>query len=321
MVKEQQDKYFNRHSNFYVLRKLVWLHTKTFFRMPWNIFVGLFVMYLILVMWLIFKPDNVFVIPSIVAVSITRNTVSNLYRVLFRYKFTSIDKRIMYLPTSIYTNFIAVCLFSFIFNFINSAILMSVPIIFQSQITVHSTNWLMYLSGSLLLWITCVLTLYIIFFWMGIKYTQLAQGIVIVLYVVVFNLMGCAFPYDLIMQHKGLNAFLYLFPQRYAINIMQAGWINATDMIMPANITTSNLPAVSFGFAGQLWIPYLVSIVYIILMVGMLYIFFIFKSEAQFHVYTKAQKQNKESYLYRVKHAESIEKLNQIHDEWNNSHK
>ncbi|ARU91417.1 hypothetical protein SCLARK_00786 [Spiroplasma clarkii] len=120
---------------------------------------------------------------------------------------------------------------------------------------VADVNWVLFLIGYLALALMSNFIGFIIGF--TIKSLDITIAIANFYYFGSIYFLGLGFPWTTVAHYPGLVIASYFFPQRYALNIMAAGWINRPDMTVDSEVT--------FGFGTHVWIPYLVCAVIIVL--------------------------------------------------------
>ncbi|WP_338984608.1 hypothetical protein [Spiroplasma endosymbiont of Diplazon laetatorius] len=218
------------HNNLRTFRDLYLLSLKTFVYSPINMFLGVFLVIFTLFIWLTFKSDNPFLFASAIGTLIVRNGVHTFHRTLSNNKNTGFIGRINNTGLNVFIRPAANILANFTINFVITLILMLLTIIFfNDQRSLFSgVNWAMFIFGAISLWLLSVIISYSIFIY--VKSTITGTIYVSLIYLFSYNLLGCAFPYEVIAKISWLNIILYFLPQRYMLNVMQAGWVNATNL-------------------------------------------------------------------------------------------
>jgi ABC-2 type transport system permease protein len=291
------------------------LYAKTIIFSPLNMFLGVYLNIFIMVSWLAFKQGDSFLLSSVVGTGIIRNAMYTFTRSLLNMKRVGINARLRVVPTSRRLEIGAACSWNFTYNLAVSCLLIGIACIFmptQREMFTH-VNWGMYLSGYFLLWLSSIIMAYVLYY--SFKVPEISQSFAIIMYVIAYTFFGCAFPFAAVSKIQWLSIILYLFPQRYALNIMQAGWVNATTMRYSHPEWDEN---VDWGFGGHLWIPYVVSVVVIALLI-MIMISIYVKANAwhkkdQYGI-SLIQAQG-DKYIKMIKRATSIAELDKIRAEF-----
>ncbi|AHI54001.1 hypothetical protein SSABA_v1c05970 [Spiroplasma sabaudiense Ar-1343] len=166
-------------------------------------------------------------------------------------------------------------------------------------------NWPMLISGLFLIWLLSILFSYVIF--IAFQNQQVMLAVATMLYFLITYLLGLGFPYHLIVQYQWLKILLYFIPHRYMINVLQAAWVNAPSMKYDFYNNGTLTWSVDFGFGGHLWIPYLVTIILIIVFVAIIFIYLMW-------VHRFREKDNVGFRAFRAQSLKHIEDLKNIND-------
>ncbi|AHB36581.1 hypothetical protein [Spiroplasma apis] len=275
---KESNKTFKFKNNFKVFFDFYKLSLKTFFVSPLNILLGIVIIFFVLWIWLLYRENDPFILSSAIGSLIIRNGLHTFYRGLNSHKETGFTKRIDYTPINVWIKPFAYILSSLTINVIVSiALLSSTLIVFDTQMElVKHVNWPMFISGAFFLWLLSVLMSYSIYTFF--KRSSMALILALLLYILAYYLLGCAYPYNIIAKYDWLNSFLYAFPQRYMMNVMQAGWVGATNLVF-TDIENAGEFAVDWKLTQNLWVPYLATFGFILLFSILLIMVIIIKVE------------------------------------------
>ncbi|WP_338971337.1 hypothetical protein [Spiroplasma endosymbiont of Panorpa germanica] len=268
-------------NNFITILILYRLQWKNWLKGYVNISLGIGVTILTLIIWLSFKQDDPFLLISAVAVGIARNSISTFLRTISDWRIKGFSTRLDNSPIPNSIKFFAIFSFN-LFNcmFVTLLVFGIGQIFFVEQREYLSQiNWAMLLTGLFLIWLISILLSYVIY--IAFKSQQVILAIATLLYFFITYLLGLGFPYHLIIQYEWLKILLYFIPHRYMINVLQAAWVNAPNMKYDFYSGSELKWSVDFGFNGQLWIPYLVTIIMIIVFTLIILINFIWTN--RFH--------------------------------------
>ncbi|AGR42325.1 hypothetical protein [Spiroplasma diminutum] len=303
------------HNNLKTFKDLYILSLKTFVYSPINMFLGVFLVIFTLFIWLLFKGDNPFLFASAVGALVVRNGIHTFHRTLSNNKTTGFNKRISNTGLNSFVRPGANILANFTINFIIIILLMLLTLIFfndQRQLFL-GVNWWMFISGTFSLWILCVLISYAIFIF--IDSTIVGTIYVSLIYIFSYNLLGCAFPYEVIARINWLNIILYFLPQRYMLNVMQAGWVNAKNLVYPG-LGEEQLYKVDFRLGGNLAIPFFVTYTLIFILSFCLIAFIIIKvKKTKVDIYgTSVVLKLSSDYIKEIKKCSNIQELNELRE-------
>ncbi|AKX33915.1 ABC transporter permease protein [Spiroplasma litorale] len=299
-------------SNYRVFNRLYFLWIKSFIFSPLNMFLGVFLIIFTQFIWLAFKSSDPFIFASALGSLIVRNSCHTFYRTLNLSRTTGFTNRLIYTKANNFLRPLSHLAASLTINFVVSIIMLGLTVIFfeEQRVLLSGVNWFMFISGAFLLWLLSVLICYTIYIFF--KNYMLGNIVAIILYMLCYNLLGLAFPYQSIAKLEWLNVILYLLPQRYMMNVMQAGWVNATNLVYQSNeFPWSN---VDFKLTNNLWLPYLVTF-------GFILIFFFIN---YLHLANKSKQFKKDDYgssiivklsnkyIREIKRCTTIDDLNQL---------
>ncbi len=311
-----QKKYKKVNNNFKSFKDLYILSLKTFVYSPLNMFLGVFLVIFTLFIWLLFKGNNPFLFSSAIGALIVRNGIHTFHRALSNNKNTGFDQRINNTGLNGFIKPGANILANFTINFCIIFLLMGLTLIFfKDQRTLFSSvNWTMFITGTISLWLLCVLISYTIF--MFVKSTVVGSIYVSLIYIFSYNLLGCAFPYEVVAKIKWLNFILYFLPQRYMLNVMQAGWVNAKNLVYEG-LGEEQLYKVDFRLGGNLAVPFIITYSLILILSFCLITFIILKvKQKKVDVYgTSVVLKLSTDYIKEIKKCSSIIELNRLRDQ------
>jgi len=295
--------------------KTLWkLQMENYRKDIFNLFSGWIITIITLIVWLSFKDTSVgsnsikydpFVVASAVGVSCIRNCLFNFIRTLNEFKAKNFFNKIFSTRVSKTFVFFSLIIFNHVINLLVSLIIVAIAMLYKDQrMSIQDVNWVMFISGYLLLVIMCNMIAFIVAF--TIKKTEWALAIGNIYYYGAIFLLGLGIPYKLLAKNEFIIYISYIFPQRYALNIMDAGWINSSNMSYPDFDQ-------GFGYGGHTWIPYLVSI--ILIMGSLILVTIIFNKSFEFENRKYKRFINKNKHLgiiYTIKRASSVNDLKDI---------
>ncbi|AUM62838.1 hypothetical protein [Spiroplasma monobiae] len=301
------------HNNLKTFKDLYLLSLKAFIYSPLNMFLGVFLVIFTLFIWLLFKGDNPFLFASAVGTLIVRNGIHTFHRTLSMNRNTGFTRRINNTGINAFIKPSALIAANFTINFVITIILMLLTVIFfeEQRALFSNVNWAMFIFGSICLWMLCVMISYTVFLF--VKKTEVGTIYVNLIYIFSYNLLGCAFPYEVVARIEWLNIVLYFLPQRYMLNVMQAGWVNATNLVFEG-IGENKVYQVDFRLGGNLAIPFIVTFSLIILLSFLLITFIIIKGKkAKTDIYgTSVVVKMSTDYINNIKNCSSIEELKEL---------
>ncbi|ASP28020.1 ABC transporter permease [Spiroplasma corruscae] len=301
-------------NNYKVFNRLYWLWIKSFIFSPLNMFLGVVIIIFTQFIWLSFKSTDPFIFASALGSLIVRNGCHTFYRTINMSRITGFTERLTYSKANNYLRPISHLAASLTINFIVGLIMLTLTVIFfkEQRQLVKNVNWYMFISGAFLLWLLSILICYTVYIFY--KNYMLGNIVVIIIFMLCYNLLGLAFPYQSIAKLEWLNLILYFLPQRYMMNVMQAGWVNATNLVYSSPEFPSS--SVDFKLTTHLWVPYLVTF-------GFIFFFFLLSF---MHINKKAKQFKKDSYgasviaklsnkyIRDLKRCSSISELNSLRD-------
>lgn len=279
----------------------------------YNIFSGWIITLVIMLVWLTFRDTSIksdpFVLASAIGVVGIRNCGFNFVRTIYKLKQTKFFTRIFSTNISKGFTFFIIILFNQATNLLISAVFFGIGMLYADQSAkVVDVNWAMFIAGYLLLALMSNLLGFIIGF--TVKKLDIAITIACFYYFGAIYFLGLGFPWTTLAKYKGFTIASYFFPQRYALNIMAAGWINRPDMTVNETV--------DFGFGHHPWIPYVVSVVIILL--GILTMILLLKKEYEFgnKQYKRYRTVQKHLVIIRqIKRATSVEELKKVIEDRN----
>ncbi len=276
------------------------------------VFSGWIITTITLVVWLAFKNagtgagnkdlvvDN-FIVASAIGISVIRNCLFNLVKTIYDFKSSMFLDRLFSTKVSKTFVFSIIILFSQIVNILVAIFMFAISMLFPDQRQeIVNVNWPVLFLGFFLLAISSNLIALIIVF--HAKSYEWASVIANLFYFLPMFLLGLGIPWTLLEQNKPIIIIGFFLPQRYFLNIMASGW--ADDIGMKTN---------QFGYNGNFWIPYLVSLIILILLT----IWLVLLLKKTFGYKKKLLKKYPTNLkhiaiIYSIKKANSIEELNQI---------
>ncbi|WP_339020454.1 ABC transporter permease [Spiroplasma endosymbiont of Atherix ibis] len=276
------------------------------------IFSGWIVTILTLFIWLAFKNAGTgandkglrvddFIVASAIGMSIIRNCLYNFVKTLFDFKSTLFFEKLF--STSISKTFIffIIILFNQLVNILVAVFMFAISMIFVEQrVLLLNINWFIFLLGFFLMAISSNLLALVIVF--VIKKVEWALVIANIFYFLPVFLLGLGVPWSLLENNKPIMILGFFLPQRYFLNIMASGWVG--DIHMQKN---------QFGYGGNYWIAYIVSIAIIVILTLIIIYIFIKKFEYENKKFQKYQSMMKHmAIIYSIKKENSIEELNEI---------
>jgi hypothetical protein len=141
------------------------LYAKTIIFSPLSLFLGVWLNIFIMVSWFAFKQGDSFLLSSIVATGVVRNGMYTFLRSLLNIKRVGANDRLRLVPTNRAIEVSAALTWNFIYNLGSTIIFIGIALIFipTQRVMFENINWLMYVSGYLLLWLSSVLTAYLLY--------------------------------------------------------------------------------------------------------------------------------------------------------------
>ncbi|AHI54002.1 hypothetical protein SSABA_v1c05980 [Spiroplasma sabaudiense Ar-1343] len=279
-----------------------------------NIVLGLVLTTFTLFCWLLFTEKGVqtdrFLLASAIGVSVVRNSLYNFGRTINDFNNKHLVQTFLHTPISKRIIGLSMIIFNLVTNIFVIAILFALAMCFPDQrIYLQSVNWLMFFSSLFLMVLMSNLMAIIVVF--SFKNNEVIISIFIWLYFIPFYMLGLGVPYYLINSNTSLNIITYFFPHRYVLNLMQAGWIGDTTMSYPLGDGT--FAKNGFGYLNQLWIPYLATIILIVIFMAIIVVIFYknFSYNARrYKGYPGIYRHL--NHIYRIQQATSKEQLEEI---------
>ncbi|ATZ18671.1 ABC transporter permease [Williamsoniiplasma somnilux] len=317
-----------------------------------NLFLGIAVSLYTMVCWLSFKSGDPFLMVSGISVGIIRNGLHIYQKSLVDWRIHGTNQRLETLPIPKYVRAAATITFNLATTFGIALFMFIIAILCfpaQRDLLPHA-NGLMVISGFFMTWLVSYLMGTVIYLY--VKNPSACQMIGLLIYTTSLNFLGLAFPIQVILNNgwTWMGDVLYLWPQRFSLNILQAGFANVThafESIKTGEITTwvegqnylgimniENFPlfnndgtpvldknglqktlTVDFGFVGKAWIAYLGWTGWA-MFYGLITIYKTIKNVI-FHEkneYGKfAVNQSTSRYIVQIKRAKSKEEIEMIH--------
>ncbi|AKX33914.1 hypothetical protein SLITO_v1c02590 [Spiroplasma litorale] len=295
---------YNRRKVFKIIFGIQWSNYKGDI---FIIFSGWFITIITMVVWLAFKNagENIvydsFILASAIGIGTIRNCLFNFIKTIHDFQRHDFFQRLFSTRISKTLVFSTMILFNQIVNIIVTGSLILIAMAFEDQREIiKHVNWEIFLVGFFLL----VFLSNAMAFAIGLSVKKLETAFVIgnIYYFGPVYLIGLGIPYKTLEKSEGVIIASFIFPQRYMLNIMASGWVNDPKML-------DN----TFSYGGNYWIPYVVSVVLILLALWLLV--YIFKSKYEndnkkFKRYSNTKKHL--GIIYAIKRSSSIEELDRI---------
>ncbi|WP_338983665.1 ABC transporter permease [Spiroplasma endosymbiont of Othius punctulatus] len=255
--------------SFNILFKMQWDHYR---KDIVTITYGWAITFITLIVWLTFKQTDPglfnydpFVLASAIGVGTVRNCTHGVTRVLFNFKNQGFMSRVYMTPVSKRNFIMSIILFNTLVNFVISVALFSFGMIYLDQRSIlGNVNWPMFLLGYLMLVVTSLLISFLIVEF--VKSQDKASFWGNIFFYVCVWFLGLGVPYTELSQYEFFTYITYLFPQKYALNIMQSGWIGSTNFQIQEGA--------NFGYSGHEFLPYLLgSLMIVILSCTLIFIY------------------------------------------------
>ena len=260
--------------NLQILNRLWRIQTINYFTDPINIVLGIILTSVTMVCWIAFKRTNdgfasdQFILASAVGISVIRNSQYNLNLTVSDWREKYFFKKIFNTPLPRTLLFFSILSFNWFINIFVGGLLFGLAMIVSEQrLVLHQVQWGPFIVGFVL---NVIISNMMALLWNTLfKRKDVVLVVSLLSYFGPMYLLGLGIPWNVVGNYQGLNIFLYLFPHRYSLSVMQAAWIgNAGNMSFP--VGDPNMGAVDpnswlgvhgFGY-GTLgwWIPALASI-------------------------------------------------------------
>ncbi|WP_146063662.1 ABC transporter permease [Williamsoniiplasma lucivorax] len=289
-----------------------------------NLILGFGIALYTMVIWLVFKDADPFLLVSGISIGIIRNGMFIYTRHYNEYRDAGMVNRLNQTSIPNYIRALASIFFNLITTLGVSIIMFLVGITFFSaqRELVSRANWGVVLTALLFVWMTSFAVGLFIFTF--IKNSILSQMIVILIYATSTYFLGLGFPIDVILNpdYHWFGYILYLWPHRYAINLAQAGFANDASsgsilIIKDMVVTHERTISVDFGFDGKLWLAYLGAVIVLVMYLSMSVIKIM--KELQFHRKNQyglfVMTESSSKYIHQIKTATTVAELKAIHRE------
>lgn len=193
-----------------------------------NLFVGIGVSTYTMLCWLVFKSGDPFLLVSGISLGIIRNGLSIYQKTLIDWREQGTLKKLDNLPLNKYVKTSAIISFNFV-STISIALFMFLLAIIsfpEQRYLLPYANWWMVMSGFLLTWLISFFVGTAVYLY--VKKAALSQAIGILIYTTSLYFLGLSFPIETIMDPRWawFGDILYIWPHRYSLNIVQAGFAN-----------------------------------------------------------------------------------------------
>ncbi|WP_339023108.1 ABC transporter permease [Spiroplasma endosymbiont of Crioceris asparagi] len=297
-----------------------------------SVFTGLFVTIILLFTWLTFKvivdkndsnknmelflQYDPFILSSAIGISTIINCFLNMARIMHEFKIKNFFRRTF--ATNISKKFLIICMVAYnqMFNMIVSLLLFLFAMCYVSQRDeLASVNWLIFIGGYLLL--ACICNLFGIYVAFAVKRFDMVLIVTNAFYYASTYFLGLGIPYgSLINQNSKIMLWIsYIFPQKYPLSIMQAGWQGHFGFDNMKQQTRDEIGDIGIGYWGHNWIPFVVTA--LLFLFAMLLLRWIIKSKYKIertNNYEKYARVSKESAnkIYLLERATTIEELKRI---------
>ncbi|QGS52142.1 ABC transporter permease [Spiroplasma tabanidicola] len=302
-------------SKWSIFKKLFVMQYKNYIRDKFNLFSGWFVTIITLVGWLTFRDTSQsslsydpFVLASALGVCGIRNCMYNFVKTIHEFRKKDFFNRLFSTNISKKFIFMTMVVFNLSANMVVTLVTLAIAMLYPEQReTILHVNWPIFLVGYILLLILSNLMAFLIAFWT--KSIEWCFTIGNFYYFGSVYLLGLGIPYNVLVSEKWVIYVSYLFPQRYMSNIMAAGWINAPDFHYKGN----NGNNIDFGYGNFAWIPYVVSLLIILVLSFLVLIMFKKAFEFENRRYKKFKNQHKHlAIIYAINRSSTVEELESL---------
>ncbi|WP_156923081.1 hypothetical protein [Mesoplasma seiffertii] len=200
-----------------------------------------------------------------ICVAIIRNSMCCFLKTLSEWRERGVWEKITLSRISTITKHAALIFFNIFSTLIICLLIFVITIAcFPQQIDYLSNiSPKMLLLGILLCWITCYVVALAIH--QTFRNYKAANMVSLLFYFTSLQFLGLGFPFETITAVKWLNYVLYLHPFRYSVNIMQAGFVNAPNMLYSYVGSEGTTVVVDFGYNQISWLPYLLAFAIIVI--------------------------------------------------------
>ncbi|WP_338971340.1 hypothetical protein [Spiroplasma endosymbiont of Panorpa germanica] len=300
--------------NWIIFKKLWKIQFHNYWTDITNIVLGVVLTTFTLICWLMFKNKGVetdrFLLASAIGIAVIRNSLYNFGRTINDFNNKHLVKAFLLTPISKRVLVFSLLSFNFVMNFMVIFLLFGIGMLFPEQrLLLKNVNWLIFISSLFLMIILSNLIAIIVAF--SFKNNEVIISIFVWFYFIPMYMLGLGVPYYLINSNDTLNIITYFFPHRYVLNLMQAGWIGDTTMSYPMGDGT--FAKNGFGYLNQIWIPYLVT--GLLILISGIWISIIFYKRFSYNAkrfkgYPGIHKHLNR--IYRFKEARSIQEIENI---------
>lgn len=251
-------------------------------------FVLGFVMIVILtICWMGLKPRDgdffadPFVLASALGISTIRNAQFNFSNLMADWRLKGTFRRLGQLTVPKFLIGFGMISFSWAVSILILFVIFGIGMFFPEQRRIIAyTDWPIFLSGLLLH--TILVSLLAIVPQFFTTSTNIKTTICLVSYFGPMYLLGLGIPLNITANIVWLNYFTYIFPHRYSLALIQAGFIwkavpgmklpidgmifPGTDVKIPGGVKPGSFLADhGFGFANRLWLVYLLIFVWMMI--------------------------------------------------------
>ncbi|AOG60660.1 ABC transporter permease [Spiroplasma helicoides] len=300
---------------WHIYKVLFRMQLRNYLRDKFNLFSGWIITLITLVVWLSFRDTtdggltyDPFVLAGAIGVCGIRNCLFNFAKTIHEFKNRDFFNRLFSTNISKKFIFFAIVSFNICANFVVTLVTFLIAMIYPEQRdTIKNVNWLLFLVGYFLLLLISNLMAFIIVF--AAKKLEWVYTIGNIYYFGSVYLLGLGLPFNVIVTQQWLFYITYLFPQRYMLSIMEAGWINAPSFKYKSSAGSD----ISFGYGDHPWIPYVASI--LIVFVAAVIVFASFKKVFEFENRKWKKYKNKNKHLgiiYSISRTTSLQELESL---------
>ncbi|PPE04978.1 ABC transporter permease [Entomoplasma ellychniae] len=287
------------------------IQAKNWLASPMNIFLGVFITFYTVLCWLTFKDGDNFLMISGICVAMTRNSMYIYLRTLLDWKGKTFRDKLQMTNINGVTKQASLLAFNFVSTLIICLVLVIISVsFFPGQIT-WTANLPMLIFGLIMCWVTCCATAIAIYLIIPNAKWSLMFGLLIYFFSTYF--LGLGFPFSTITDHQWLNILIYFHPIRYSINIVQAGYVGATDFkyVIDGNMI------VDFKYAGQTWIPIVAAIGVITILIVIILLKINHERGYKFRSNNsvKIMKSKSKAYIKQIKETNDINLLREIRED------
>jgi ABC-2 type transport system permease protein len=315
--------------NYWGTFKMLWrIQSVNYIKGKINIVLGIIVTLATLFAWLSFKEISIgehqtivgydpFVVASGIGVTTIRICMYNMYRNIYMFRKANVFQRLFSTPISKSFVFFSIVIFNWIVNLGVCAGLFGFSMIFSAErARLATVDWATVFCGFFLLSIFCSLFAFLLGFGIGFTQKKFEVSLVIasLFYFGAIYILGLGIPYSLVfskdVSSKWFSQFVYwadyFLVVKYPLNIMQAGWSKDLFTGHSQVFWTTDI----FGYGGHEWVPYVVSVLVIILTAYGVAVVFVRNYAIGLKKYRRVQFSRMHSEnMARIKKASSVEEL------------